>query len=78
MVHGPLTGVASLVEEHRLWTLRLSSGHGSRAQPLCGMWDLPRLGIEPGSPALAGGFFFMCVVRGPLTVVAPLVAECGL
>ena len=21
------------------------------------MWDLPRPGIEPGSPALAGGFF---------------------
>ena len=28
--------------------------HG--AQPLCGMWDLPRPGLEPVSPALAGGF----------------------
>ena len=33
---------------------RLSSC-GSRAQLLCGMWDLPRLGLEPTSPALAGG-----------------------
>ena len=24
---------------------------------LLGMWDLPRPGMEPGSPALAGGFF---------------------
>ena len=24
---------------------------------LCGMWDLPRPGMEPMSPALAGGFF---------------------
>ena len=23
---------------------------------LCHMWDLPRPGIEPGSPALEGGF----------------------
>ena len=23
----------------------------------CGMWDLPRAGIEPMSPALTGGFF---------------------
>ena len=22
-----------------------------------GMWDLPRLGVKPGCPALAGGFF---------------------
>ncbi|XP_059864756.1 bromodomain-containing protein 8 isoform X6 [Delphinus delphis] len=34
--------------------LRLS-GHGSRAQPLCGMWDLPGPGHEPVSPASAGG-----------------------
>ena len=24
---------------------------------LCDMWDLPRSGIEPVSPALTGGFF---------------------
>ena len=34
---------------------RLSSC-GAWAQPLCGMWDLPRPGLEPKSPALAGGF----------------------
>ena len=54
-VRGPLTVVASLVEEHRLQTRRLSSC-GSRAQLLRGMWDLPRPGLEPASPALAGRF----------------------
>ena len=34
---------------------RLSSC-GARAQLLRGMWNLPRPGIEPVSPALAGGF----------------------
>ena len=52
-VRGPLTIVASLVAEHRLQTRRLSN-YGSRAQPLRGMWDLPRPGLEPVSPALAG------------------------
>ena len=32
------------------------SSCGSRAQLLRGMWDLPRPGFEPVSPALAGGF----------------------
>ena len=54
-VHRPLTIVASLVAEHRLQTHRLSSC-GSRAQLLHGMWDLPRPGLEPMSPALAGRF----------------------
>ena len=54
-VHGPLTIVASLVAEHSLQTRRLSSC-GSRAQLLRGMWDLPRPGHEPVSPALAGRF----------------------
>ena len=54
-VRGPLTITASLVAEHRLQTHRLSN-YGSRAQPLRGMWDLPRPGLEPVSPALAGGF----------------------
>ena len=52
-VRGPLTIAASLVAEHRLQTRRLSSC-GSRAQSLRGMWDLPRPGLEPMSPALAG------------------------
>ena len=54
-MHGPLTIVASLVAEHRLQTRRLSNC-GSRAQLLCGMWVLPRPGLEPVSPALAGRF----------------------
>ena len=54
-VRGPLTIAASLVVEHRLQTRRLSNC-GSRAQPLRGMWDLPKPGLEPVSPALAGGF----------------------
>ena len=49
----PLTIAASLVAEHRLQTRRLSSC-GSRAQLLRGTWDLPRPGLEPVSPALAG------------------------
>ncbi|XP_049552296.1 lysocardiolipin acyltransferase 1 isoform X4 [Orcinus orca] len=53
-VRGPLTAVASPVAEHRLRTHRLS-GHGSRAQPLRGMWDPPGPGHEPVSPASAGG-----------------------
>ena len=52
-VRGPLTIVASLVAEHRLQTRRLSSC-GSGAQLPRGMWDLPRPGLEPVSPALAG------------------------
>ena len=52
-VRGPYSIAASLVAEHRLQTRRLSSC-GSRAQPLHGMWDLPRPGLEPASPALAG------------------------
>ena len=54
-VRGPLTITASLVAEHRLQTRRLSSC-GLRAQLLRGMWDLPRPGLEPMSPALAGRF----------------------
>ena len=52
-VRGPLTVVASIVAEHRLQTRRLSSC-GSRAPLLRGMWDPPRPGLEPVSPALAG------------------------
>ena len=54
-VRGPLTIAASLIAEHRLQTRRLSSC-GSRAQLLRGMWDPPRPGLEPVSPALAGRF----------------------
>ena len=54
-VRGPLTIALSLVAEHRLQMHRLSSC-GSRAQLFHGMWDLPRPGLEPLSPALAGRF----------------------
>ena len=54
-MHGPLTIAASLVAEHRIQTRRLSNC-GSRAQLLRGMWDLPRPGLEPVSPAWAGRF----------------------
>ena len=50
-VRGPLTITASLVVEQRLQTRRLSSCV-SRAQLLRGMWDPPRPGLEPVSPAL--------------------------
>ena len=53
-VLGPLTITASPVVEHKLQTRRLSNC-GSRVQLLHGMWDLPRPGLEPVSPALAGG-----------------------
>ena len=54
-VHRPLTIAASLVAEHGLQTRRLSNC-GSRALSLCGIWDLPRPGLEPVSLALAGRF----------------------
>ena len=49
-VRGSLTVVTSLAAERRL------SSCDSRAQLLRGMWDLPRPGLEPVSPALAGRF----------------------
>ena len=64
-VRGPHTVAASLVAEHRLQTRRLSSC-GSRAQLLRGMWDLPRPGLEPVSPALAGRFSTTAPPRKPL------------
>ena len=53
-VRGPLTTAGSLAAEHRLQTRRLSNC-GPRAQLLRGMRDPPRPGLEPASPALAGG-----------------------
>ena len=66
-VRGPLTITASLVVEHRLQTRRLSNC-GSRAQLLRGMWDLPRPGLEPVSPASAGGFSTTAPRGKPLLV----------
>ena len=70
VVRGLLIAVASLVAEHglqarglqQLWlagsvvVARGLSSCGSRAQLLHDMWDLPGPGLEPVSPALAGGF----------------------
>ena len=54
---------ASVVAAHRL------SSCGARAQLFRGMWDLPGPGLEPMSPALAGGF---------LTTAPPGKPPCGL
>ena len=62
---GPLTIAASLVAEQRLQTRRLSNC-GSRAQLLRGMWDPPRPGLEPVSPALAGRFLTTAPPGKPL------------
>ena len=67
-VHGPLTIAASLVAEHRLQTHRLSNC-GSRAQLLRSMWNLPRPGLEPVSPALAGRFSTTAPPGKPKTCV---------
>ena len=64
-VHGPLIIAASLVAEHRLQTRRLSNC-GSRAQLLRGMWDPPRPGLKPVSPALAGRLPTTAPPRKPL------------
>ena len=50
-----LSSCGSQALEHRL------SSCGARAQLLCNMWDLPRPGLEPASPALVGGFFFFLI-----------------
>ena len=54
-VRGPPTVAASPAAEHRPQTRRLSNC-GSWAELLRGMWDLPRPGLEPMSPASAGRF----------------------
>ena len=62
-VCGLLTAVVSLVLEHRfkgVWAsagvVRGHSSCGAWAYLPHGMWDLPGPGIQPVSPALAGGF----------------------
>ena len=49
-----LAAVAPLVAEHGLSTT--DYGCGAQAQLPQGTWDVPRPGIEPASPSLAGGF----------------------
>ena len=67
-VRGPLTIAAPLAAEHRLQTRRLSNC-GSRAQSLRGMWDPPRPGLEPVSPALAGRLSTTAPPGKPYTLV---------
>ena len=66
-VRGPFTITAPPVAGHRLQTRRLSNC-GSRAQLLRGMWDLPRPGLEPVSPTLAGSFSTTAPPGKPLKV----------
>ena len=68
VVRGPLTIAASLVVEHKLQMRRLSNC-GPQAQSLRGMWDLPRPGLEPVSPALAGRFSTTAPPGKPVPVV---------
>ena len=67
-VHGLLISVASLVVEQqalgRADFRNCSSQTLERGLSSCdsvliarGMWNLPRSGMEPASPVLAGGFF---------------------
>ena len=67
VLHGPPTIAFSLVAEHRLQMHRLSNC-GPRAQLLRGMWDLPRPGLEPVSPALAGRFSTTAPPGKPLSL----------
>ena len=59
----PLTVTASLVAERRL------SSCGSWAQLFRGMWNLPRPGLEPVSPALAGRFSTTAPPGKPLLAI---------
>ena len=77
-VRGPLTIAASLVGEHRLQTRRLSNC-GSWAQLLRGMWDLPRPGLEPVSPALAGRLSTTAPPgKPPVHIFLSFILECSL
>ena len=66
-VRGPLAIAASLVAEHRLQTRRLSNC-GSRAQPLRGMWDLPRPGLER-VPCIGRRILNHCATREALKII---------
>ena len=66
----PLTIAASPVAEHRL-QMRGLSNCGSQAQLLRGMWDPPRPGLEPVSPALAGGLSTTAPPGKPSSVFYP-------
>ena len=64
---------ASVVVAHRLSSCgsraleRRLSSCGAWASLLCGMWDLPVPGLEPASPALAGGAEPLCHQGSPVS-----------
>ena len=63
-MHVGFSSCGSQALEHRL------SSCGPRAQLLRGMWDPPRPGLKPVSPALAGGFLTTAPPqRSPMTTV---------
>ena len=52
-----LVFAAPKLSSRGLWALECGTGScGTQALLLCGMWNLPRPGTEPMSPALAGRF----------------------
>ena len=69
---------ASVVVAHGLsscgsWALeRRLCSCGARARLLRGMWDLPRSGLEPMSPTLAGRFLTTAPPGKPLVYVLSL------
>ena len=68
--HGPWGMWASVVVAHGLSSCSSQALEhwlgicGAWASLLCSMWYLPRSGIEPVSPALAGGFFLTTAPLG--------------
>ena len=61
------------------WALeRRLSSCGARALLLCGMWDLPRPGLKPASPTLAGGFLTTAPPgKSPKTILKKSILEEG-
>ena len=77
-----LSSCGSRAPEHRLSSCgtrapehRLSSC-GARAQLLRGMWDPPGPGLEPVSPALAGGLPTTVPPGKPLSLLLNVINEC--
>ena len=50
---------------------------GARALLLCAMWDLPGPGLEPLSPALAGGFLTTTPPRRPYIYFLSSLGDCS-
>ena len=69
VAHG-LSSCGSQALEHRL------SSCGAQAQLLRGMWDLPGPGLEPVSPALAGGFLTTAPPGKSLSILYIAVCIC--